>query len=154
MKLTRQREKTILLIKVLFYLSLFLLLYYLIYTLKIFPAVLDYSETERRFAVQVGYLNQENYRFSKELWDTGDHLRFALLKNEIDFIHNILLVIVFAVPVWLFLFFERHRVSFFAISHRFKTVVFAVLPLTALFFLIYIYIMKVDEVTEKIYQIV
>ncbi|WP_142828895.1 hypothetical protein [Planococcus soli] len=154
MTLTHRREKTILLIKALSYFSLFILLYYMIYNLKIFPGVLDYSETETRFALQIGHLNQENYRFSKELWDTGDYLRFALLKNEIDFIHNILLVIVFAVPVWLFLFFERHRVSFFAISHHFKTVVFAALPLAALLCLIYIYIMKVEEVTEKIYQIV
>lgn len=154
MKLTQRREKTNPLIKVLFYLSLFLLLYYLIYTLKIFPGVLDYSETETRFVLQIGYLNQEYYQFSKESWDTGDQLRFALLKNEIDFIHNILLVIVFAVPVWLFLFFERHRIFFFEISYRLKMMVFAALPLTTLLCLIYLYIMKVDEVTEQIYLLV
>ncbi|MDQ0430316.1 hypothetical protein QOZ98_003154 [Planomicrobium stackebrandtii] len=154
MTLTHRREKTILLIKVLSYFSLFLLLYYMIYNLKIFPGVLDYSETETRFALQIGYFNQENYRFSKELWDTGDQLRFALLKNEIDFIHNILQVIVFAVPVWLFLFLERHHISFFSISPRLKTLVFAALPLAALLCLIYLYIIKVDEVTQQIYRIV
>ncbi|MBT2571924.1 hypothetical protein [Planococcus sp. ISL-110] len=149
-----RRNKTILLVKVSAYFVLFLLLYYLIYTLKIFPYILDYSETETRSALQVGYLNQENFRFSKELWETSDQLRFALLKDEIDFIHNILLVMVFAVPAWLFLFFERHRLSFFAISNRLKTVIFVAFPLATLLCLIYLYAVKVAEVTEQIYQMV
>lgn len=149
-----RRNKTILLIKIAAYLLFFLLLYYLIYALKIFPYILDYSETETQFALQVGYFNQENFRFSKELWGTSDQLRFALLKNEIDFINSIVLVMVFAVPVWLFLFFERHRFPVFAISNRLKAIIFAAFPLAILLCLIYLYAVKVEEVTEQIYHLI
>lgn len=122
-------------IKMLAYLALLIVSFYVIANLNIFPGAVSYEETSEGVEITHGALEKTTVTLDTEEYETSDWLRLRLLQADIRMLQGFLTMISVLIPISLFFILEHKRFDMLKLSKTLK-----ILSIVLVFFVLFVFL--------------